>query len=117
MSRSHPGRTTPAPTAGLSPPAHRSTAAPDVGVHRQRLARDGHRDGLRAPLAFFAAESLASKATVGVVRTVLNILRAVPEIIIAVDTLSSGALRRIIAGPDREVGVQGTSPAIAERPV
>lgn len=36
------------------------------------------------PLAFFAAENLASKVTVGVVRTILNILRAVPEIIIAI---------------------------------
>ncbi|MFO7777362.1 MAG: phosphonate ABC transporter, permease protein PhnE [Nitriliruptoraceae bacterium] len=36
------------------------------------------------PLAFFAAENLASKVTVGIVRTILNILRAVPEIIIAI---------------------------------
>ncbi len=36
------------------------------------------------PLAFFAAENLAGKVTVGVVRTILNILRAVPEIIIAI---------------------------------
>lgn len=36
------------------------------------------------PLAFFAAENLASKVTVSVVRLVLNILRAVPEIIIAI---------------------------------
>lgn len=36
------------------------------------------------PLAFFAAENLASKVTVSGVRMILNILRAVPEIIIAI---------------------------------